>query len=115
VFTTLAALGIALSGSFAVLAIASAVGRLLVYTGTCAATLRLRDPRFEGVVAPAAFVVPMGPIVPALAIAVSLLILAAADREQLLGGAATLAVGAALFAARNPHRRQVNSAEARTL
>src|SRR2546428_8110367 len=41
-FTTLVALGLALSGSFAVLAVASAVARLVTYTGACAATLRLR-------------------------------------------------------------------------
>jgi APA family basic amino acid/polyamine antiporter len=112
VFTTLAALGIALSGSFAVLAIASAVGRLLVYTGTCAATLRLRASRFNGVIAPAAFVIPMGPIVPTLAIVVSLLILAAAGRDQLLGGAATLGVGAVLFAANSVYRRRIDAADA---
>ena len=97
VFTTLVALSLALSGSFAVLAIASAVARLVTYTGVCAATVRLRHPRFRGVVKPATFVIPMGALVPLLAIAVSLLILAGATREQLLGGAAALAVGAALF------------------
>jgi amino acid transporter len=99
VFTTLAALGLALSGSFVILAVASAVARLVAYTGACAATLRLRHPRFEGVVRPAAFVVPLGPLVPIAAIVVSLLILAGATSQQLLGGAAGLAVGAALFAA----------------
>jgi basic amino acid/polyamine antiporter, APA family len=97
VFTTLVALGLALSGSFVVLAVASAVARLVAYTGACAATLRLRHPRFRGVVRPATFVIPMGPLVPLLAIAVSLLILGGASRVQLLGGAAGLAAGAALF------------------
>ena len=97
VFTTVVALGLALSGSFAVLAVASAVARLVTYTGACAATLRLRHVHFQGVVTPATFVIPMGSLVPLLAIAVSLLILAGATREQLLGGAAALAVGAALF------------------
>ncbi len=99
VLTTLIALGLALSGSFVILAVASAVARLVAYTGACAATLRLRHPRFEGVVKPAAFVIPLGPIVPLAAIAVSLLILAGATRQQLLGGVAGLAVGAALFVA----------------
>ena len=96
-FTTLAALTLALSGSFVILAVASAVARLIAYTGACAATLRLRHPRFEGLVSPATFVIPLGPIVPLLAIAVSLTILAGATSDQLLGGAAGLAVGAALF------------------
>jgi len=42
-------------------------------------------------------VIPLGPVVPVLAIAVSLLILAGATRAQLLGGAAGLATGAVLF------------------
>ena len=99
IFSTLAALGLALSGSFVILAVASAVARLIAYTGACAATLRLRHPRFDGVVSPATFVIPLGPLVPVLAIAVSLLILAGATQAQLLGGAAGLAVGAALFIA----------------
>ena len=97
IFTTLVALGLALSGSFVILAVASAVARLVAYTGACAATLRLRHPRFEGLVKPATFVIPLGPVVPLVAIAVSLLILAGATRAQLLGGAAGLAAGAALF------------------
>jgi APA family basic amino acid/polyamine antiporter len=97
VFTTLVALGLALSGSFVMLAVASAVARLVTYTGACAATLRLRHPRFQGTVRPATFVIPFGALVPLLAIGVSLLILAGATRQQLLGGAAALAAGGALF------------------
>ena len=97
VFSTIVALGLSLSGSFVILAVASAVARLVIYTGACAATLRLRHPRFHGVVAPATFVAPGGPLVPLAAIGVSLLILAGATREQLLGGLAGLAVGGLLF------------------
>ena len=108
IFTTLVALGLALSGSFAVLAIASAVARLVAYTGACAATLRLRHPRFQGVIKPATFVTPLGPVVPLLAIAVTLLILAGATNEQLLGGAAALAAGAALFFANDRFGRRAS-------
>lgn len=101
IFTTLVALVLALSGSFVILAVASAVARLITYTGACAATLRLRSRRFDGRVSPATFVIPLGPTVPLLAIAVSLLILAGATRAQLLGGAAGLAAGAVLFFANN--------------
>lgn len=104
IFTTVVALVLALSGSFVMLAVASAVARLVAYTGACAATLRLRHPRFQGVVGPPTFVIPLGPLVPVLAIAVSLLILAGASYEQLLGGAAGLAVGAALFMANDRFR-----------
>ena len=97
IVSTLAALGLALSGSFVLLAVASAVARLIAYTGACAATLWLRHPRFHATVKPATFVAPLGPLVPLAAIAVSLLILAGATTQQLLGGAAGLAVGAALF------------------
>ncbi len=99
IFTTLAALALALSGSFVILALASAVARLVAYLGACAATLRLRHPRFHGTVGPATFVAPLGPLVPLAAIAVSLLILAGATTQQLLGGAVGLGVGAALFVA----------------
>jgi amino acid transporter len=105
IFSTLVALGLALSGSFVLLAVASAVARLITYTGACGATLRLRHPRFRDVVSRATFVVPFGPLVPLAAIAVSLLILAGATRAQLLGGAAGLAAGAVLFIANDRLRR----------
>lgn len=96
-FTALVALALAISGSFQELAVASAVARLVTYTGACAATLALRAPRFAGSVRKAVFVVPGGPLVPILAILVSLLILVGASREQLLGGTWALLGGALLF------------------
>lgn len=96
-FTSIVALALMLSGSFVFLAAVSAVARLITYTGACAATLALRQPRFAGHVKPATFVVPGGPLVPALAIGSSMLILVLANRQQLLAGAAGLAAGAALF------------------
>jgi APA family basic amino acid/polyamine antiporter len=106
IFTTLVALGLALSGSFVILAVASAVARLITYTGACAATLRLRSTRFRESVAPATFVVRGGPTIPVVAIAISLVILAGATRAQLLGGAAGLAAGAMLFAMNNTMSRR---------
>jgi amino acid transporter len=97
IVSTLVALALALSGSFVILAVASAVARLVAYTGACAATLRLRSARFDGIVNPPTFVIPLGPVVPLLAIGISLVILAGATREQLLGGVAGLAAGAVLF------------------
>lgn len=98
VFTSIVALVLALTGSFVKLAVVSALARLVTYTGVSAATLRLRSPRFASVVAPATFVVPLGPVVPAIAIGISAAIAAGATREQLLGGLAALAAGAVLFA-----------------
>jgi amino acid transporter len=97
VFTAIVALGLALSGSFAVLAVASAVARLVTYISVGAATIRLRHQMSGGAVQSALFLAP--PAVPLLAIAVSLLILAGATRQQLLGGTAALLIGAALFIA----------------
>jgi amino acid transporter len=97
IFTSVVAVVLALTGSFAKLAVVSALARLVTYTGVCAATLRLRSPRFAHVVKPATFVAPLGPVVPAIAIAVSLAIAAGATEEQLLGGFAALAVGAAMY------------------
>jgi amino acid transporter len=104
-FTSAVALALALSGSFVKLAAVSAVARLVTYTGACAATLVLRRPRFEGTVRPATFRIPLGPVVPAAAIVTSVGILAGATRAQLLGGAAALGAGAALFAVNALRRR----------
>ena len=91
------ALALALTGSFAALAIVSAVGRLVSYVGTCAATLMLRLPRFRDRVQAAAFVLPLGPVIPVLAILASMVILFGASRAQLLAGLAVLALGAVVY------------------
>ena len=78
-------LAFALSGSFVVLAVASAIARLMTYLCVCAATIRLRHPRFRNTVAPAAFILPLGALVPLLAILTSLLMLVGASARQLLG------------------------------
>jgi amino acid transporter len=86
IFTALVTLAFALSGSFTVLAIASALGRLVIYLSVCAATLRLRQPASGTPVLPATFIIPLGPTVPILATAISLLMIAGANRVQFLGG-----------------------------
>jgi amino acid transporter len=100
-FTSVVAVGLALTGSFTKLAVVSALTRLVTYVGVSAATIRLRSPRFADVVKPATFVAPLGPVVPAIAILVSVAIAAGATREQLIGGLAALASGAALFVIRS--------------
>ena len=55
IFTAAVSLVLALSGRFAALAAVSAVSRLIVYVFTCAATIRLRHPRFAAQVPPAVF------------------------------------------------------------
>jgi amino acid transporter len=91
VFTSLIALGLALSGNFATLAASSAVSRLIVYAGTCAAVLALRR---RG---PASFTIPGGPVVPVMALVISLAILFGATPIQRQVGLIALAVGAALY------------------
>ncbi|HYX82586.1 MAG TPA: APC family permease [Gemmatimonadales bacterium] len=103
-FTSAVALPLALSGSFAKLAAAAAVSRLIMYAGSAAATLELRR-RPHGA-RPAAFVTPLGPVVPIVAMIVSVAIAFGATREQLLVGATALAAGAALFTVNRIARRR---------
>jgi amino acid transporter len=100
IFTSVVAVLLALSGSWAKLAVVSAVARLVTYAGVSAATLRLRAPAFAASVPSATFVAPFGPIVPVVAIAMSLGVAAGATREQLVGGLAALAIGAVMYAVR---------------
>jgi APA family basic amino acid/polyamine antiporter len=99
VLTTIAALVLALSGSFAKLAAVSAVARLIAYAGTAAAALRLRQLEREGRAEPAEYTIPFGPVIPVLALLISILILIGATGDQLAAGVAALLVGGALFVA----------------
>lgn len=96
-FTAIVSLVLALSGTFVAMAAASAISRLLVYVATCASMIRLRDPKFANRVNPATFVVPFGPIIPTMAIAVSLAILFGASTLQLTAGLGAIAAGAVLY------------------
>ncbi len=95
--TSAVALILSVSGTFVTLAAASAISRLVIYVATCASALRLRSPAFAGVVAPAMFTVPFGPIIPSLAIVIAAGILAGATVKQLAAGALALAAGAVLY------------------
>ena len=68
-FTTIVLVALALTGSFVFLAAVSAVARLVIYLSTCVATLWLRRRRQAARVAPATFTVPLGPVIPVVAIA----------------------------------------------
>jgi APA family basic amino acid/polyamine antiporter len=91
------ALVLGLTGTFATLAAASAISRLLVYVATCASVVRLRDARFSAVLKPATFRVPFGPVIPVVAILISLSILAGATQLQFTVGAGALVAGAVLY------------------
>jgi amino acid transporter len=88
---------LAVSGTFQSMAQASAISRLVIYTATCASMLRLRHVRFRDEVHPAAFTVPLGPVIPLAAMAIALTILAGATSTQLRNGLAALAGGAILY------------------
>jgi APA family basic amino acid/polyamine antiporter len=88
---------LAVSGTFQSLAAASAISRLIVYVATCASTLRLRGRRFEGVINPAVFSAPFGPVIPLAAIVIALAILAGATPLQLTAGTGALGAGAVLY------------------
>jgi basic amino acid/polyamine antiporter, APA family len=109
-FTSAVAMALALSGSFARLAVVAAFARLLMYAGSAAATLKLRRAAVD---APATFVIPLGPVVPLAAIAVCALIAGGATREQWLGGFVAFAVGAMLFVAGRRTKRAALSADPR--
>jgi len=97
-FTAVVLVVLALTGSFVFLAAVSAVARLVVYLSACGATLRLRAADMTDRVAPAQFTAPFGPVIPVLAMAITLSILAGATSQQLLSGVAALAAGGVLFA-----------------
>jgi len=91
VFTSLVALVLAFSGSFATMAAASAVARLLVYAGTCASVLVLRRE------SRAPFTIPFGPVVPVIALVISVAILYGASAIQIQVGVIALVIGAVLY------------------
>jgi basic amino acid/polyamine antiporter, APA family len=97
VSTAAISLVLAATGSFVTMAQASAVSRLIVYVATCAAALRLRSPGFAGAVPEPKMRVPLGPVIPVLAIMIALAILFGATAVQLRAGALALVAGAVLF------------------
>lgn len=91
------AIPLALTGSFVGLAALSVVARLATYLGTAAAVpvLRRKLGRPEG-----RFRLPFGPLIPILAVALSLVFAASAERSNLIAGAVALAVGAVIYLSR---------------
>jgi basic amino acid/polyamine antiporter, APA family len=100
-FFGIAALAIALWGTFAQLAAASVVARLIFSAVTCLAVPVLRRKQAGE---PAQFVIPGGATVPLLATAVSLWLLTGMTQAQVIAGALALLVGtlAYFLAARQP-------------
>ncbi len=91
------ALALALSGTFVQLAMLSVIARMATYLGTAAAVPVLRR-RFGP--QPGAFRAPWGPVIPVAAFLLTVALLASAGMGDLLGGAAGLVVGAAIYSFR---------------
>ena len=87
-------LALALTGSFVQLALLSVVARLFTYIGTAVSVLVLQRRHGD---APGAMQLPGGPLIPVLALLLSLGLLASAKPENLVAGAIALATGAVVF------------------
>jgi len=96
-----AATALALSSSFAQLALLSAVARLATYLFTCAAVPRLRKLN-EGFRTP-------GLIIPILGTLVSLWLVVTLDRFKLIAAAIALTVGALVWVASRPTQTSTNT------
>ena len=96
-FTAGVALALALSGSFAWMAIASALARLVIYGASCGAAIVLGRPSRAGRAGAAMFVSPLSPLLPVLGTLIAVALIASASRPQLAAGLAALGAGALLF------------------
>ena len=92
---TIAALALALGGSFRQLALISAMARLTTYLVTCLAIPRLRKLNLSQ--STDGFRTPGGYLVPILGVLVSMIFVVNLDRAKLIVAAICLAVGALLF------------------
>ncbi|MBX2797302.1 MAG: APC family permease [Myxococcales bacterium] len=98
VLTTTISVAIAVSGTFAQLALISVVARFAQFIPTCFAILvfRRRD-RLAGAASPG-FRVPGGPVIPLLTAALCLALLAQAPTPRLLAGGAAILSGVPIYA-----------------
>lgn len=103
VVTAAITLALALTGTFASLAVLSIAARLTVYMATCAAMLWFRAKRPDDV---PAFRAPGGVVVAILAMGICAWLLLEAEPAHLLGGLVAVAVGLAIHL---PLRRRVPS------
>ena len=93
-FATLVGIAIALSGSFTTLAAISVVSRFAQYLPTCLAVLILRKKTPE---TPSTLEIPFGPVIPAVAILVSLWLLVQADVHKILIGLGGLVIAVPFY------------------
>ncbi|MGQ4582462.1 amino acid permease [Lysobacter sp. F60174L2] len=87
-------LALALTGSFVQLALLSVVARLFTYIGTATSVLMLHK-RYGN--QPGAMRLPGGPLIPVVALLLSIGLLASAKLENLVAGAIALLIGAVIY------------------
>lgn len=94
ILTVVLTIPIALSGSFTHLALISAISRFAQYLPTCLAVpvLRWKNPEMDR-----SFKIPFGPIIPVIAIIVSLWILFQSSAQQLIWGLGGLIIAIPLY------------------
>lgn len=88
------AIPLALSGSFAQLAAISVVSRFAQYLPTCLSVLILRKKRPE---LKSTFTIPFGPVIPVIAMAVSVWLLLQATSDKIIWGLGGLIVGVPIY------------------
>ena len=88
------AIPLALSGSFAQLAAISVVSRFAQYLPTCLSVLILRKKRPD---LKSTFIIPFGPVIPIIAMAVSIWLLLQATSDKIIWGLGGLIVGIPLY------------------
>lgn len=93
-FATIIGILIALSGSFTTLAAISVVSRFAQYVPTCLAVLMLRHKYPDQ---PSSLQIPFGPVIPAIAVAVSIWLLVQAEPQKILIGLGGLIIGVPFY------------------
>lgn len=96
IVTVALAIPVALSGSFTQLAAISVVSRFAQYVPTCLAILVLRKKRPD---LTSSFRVPFGPVIPAIAVIVSIWLLTQSSMEKILWGLGGLILGVPIYLA----------------
>jgi len=94
-YTALAAI-FAVSGAFEQLAVFASGTAMLIYMAVCAATLRLRARRVRLAAPP--FLLPLGPVIPLLALAILGWLLLQTSRQEVIGLGLLLVAACALYA-----------------
>ncbi|WP_436512456.1 APC family permease [Clostridium thermobutyricum] len=94
IVSTIITIPIALSGSFTHLALISSISRFAQYLPTCLAVLVLRKkrPELDG-----SFKIPFGPVIPIIAMAVSIWILTQSDLQKIVWGLGGLILAIPLY------------------